>query len=141
MPLLVIYYHAYMYISTCIICQLLLLLQFIAILLSFLDDAVSAEPVSVGSSCSGGVALLPCGSRLMQQGTALRETLNLNLTWRRNGEELTLNPETEVSQDPGIFITCMHISLRNFLLVKSSWECMGCTHLIYALISISLIDL
>ena len=56
---------------------------------SFLDDAVSAEPVSVGSSCSGGVALLPCGGRLMQQGTALRETLNLNLTWRRNGEELT----------------------------------------------------
>ena len=58
-------------------------------LLSFLDDAVSAEPVLVGSSCSGGVALLPCGGRLMQQGTALRETLNLNLTWRRNGEELT----------------------------------------------------
>ena len=47
---------------------------------------MSAEPVSVGSSC---VALLPCGGRLMQQGTALRETLNLNLTWRRNERELT----------------------------------------------------
>ena len=62
-------------------------------LLSFLDDAVSAESVSVGSSC---VALLPCGSRLMQQGTALRKTLNVNLTWRRKGEELTPDSYSDI---------------------------------------------
>ena len=56
-----------------------------------------AEPVYVNSSCSG-VAVLPCGSRLMP-GTAL-ETLNLNLTWTRNGEELIPDSDTEVSQDP-----------------------------------------
>jgi hypothetical protein len=33
----------------------------------------------------------------MQLGTAL-ETLNLNLTWRKNGEELIPDSDTEVSQ-------------------------------------------
>ena len=63
-----------------------------------LDDSVRAEAVSIGGSCSGGVALLPCGSRLMQ--AARLETLNLNLTWRKNGEEFIPNPDTEVSQEP-----------------------------------------
>ena len=90
----------------------------VTILSSFLDDAVRAEPVSIGSRCSGGVVLLPCRGKLMQQETALRETLNLNLTWTRNGEELIANPEIEVSQDPGMLCIA-------YAIVKSSWECIG----------------
>ena len=55
-------------------------------------DTVTTEAVSIGSSCSG-VVVLPCGSRLMQ-GTSLQ---TLNLTWRRNGEELTPDLDSEVS--------------------------------------------
>ena len=74
----------------------ILLLLFFNVFIVILGDTVMAEPVSIGSSCSGGVALLPCGSRLMQ--TTALETLNLNLTWRRNGEEVIPNSDTEVSQ-------------------------------------------
>ena len=52
------------------------------------------EPVSIGSSCFGGVAVLPCGSRLMQ-AMAL-ETLNLNLTWRRNGLDFIPDSDSEL---------------------------------------------
>ena len=58
------------------------------------------EPVSIDSSCSG-VAVLHCGSGLMKQGTAPLETLNL--TWRRNGEEIVPNSDTEVSQTTRIY--------------------------------------
>ena len=79
-------------------------------LLSFLDDTVRAEPVLIGSRCSSGVALLPCASKLMQQGTALTETLNLNLTWRRNGEELT--PDSYSDLELVSHQTCLRLSLK-----------------------------
>jgi hypothetical protein len=82
------------------------LMKFVHFLSALLVDAVGVEPVPVGSQCSGGVALLSCGSRrLMQLGTAL-ETLNLNLTWRRNGRDFTPDSYSELVSHP-----CLRFSL------------------------------
>ena len=59
------------------------------------------ESVLIGnSSCSSAVAALPCGSRLMTEGSHDPPAIETpSLTWKRNGESFTPDSDSEVSLD------------------------------------------